>query len=113
MSCEIINASKGVTLFSQAVVARSFWQRFKGLMLRRSMSEKEAVVFFNTNGLHTFFMLFDLDIIFLNKELKVIKVCKNVKPWRMVWCFNAYAAFEMKPFDISNRVALGDLIRVS
>ncbi len=64
----------------------SFWSRFRGLMFRRSFEEGEALLFeFHRPRkfrIHTFFVFFSIDLIYLDQDWKVIDVKKNLPPWR-------------------------------
>jgi uncharacterized membrane protein (UPF0127 family) len=42
-----------------------------------------ALLLENTRSIHTCFMKFNIDACFLDKNFKIIKVYKNLKPWRM------------------------------
>lgn len=52
-------------LIARVEVARSFWPRFRGLMLRRSMDPEEGVLFPRCGSIHTFLMRMPIDVIFL------------------------------------------------
>jgi uncharacterized membrane protein (UPF0127 family) len=82
--------------FNKIQVADTFFKRFIGLMFRKDISPEEAVVFPNASAIHTFFMRFPIDIVFADKNRKIIKICENVRPWRVVACPNAYYAIECK-----------------
>ena len=62
--------------------AKTFWSKFKGLMLKKNIDY--GLLLKNTNGIHTFFMLDNIDVILLDKDYKVIKIIENVKPWRII-----------------------------
>jgi uncharacterized membrane protein (UPF0127 family) len=62
--------------------AHTFRQKFAGLMLKKECDY--ALLFRNTRYLHTFFMRFDLDIIFLNKNDDILEIRKNIKPFRII-----------------------------
>ncbi|MCL2484898.1 MAG: DUF192 domain-containing protein [Endomicrobia bacterium] len=64
------------------VQAKTFWQRFYGFMLKKDADY--ALLFQNCSSVHTFFMRFNIDVLFIDKNDKVIKVKNNVKPWRIV-----------------------------
>lgn len=64
------------------VKACGFWRRFTGFMFQKSADY--VMLFENCTSVHTFFMRFNLDIAFLDKNNKVVAVKKNVKPWRVV-----------------------------
>ncbi|HEC68897.1 MAG TPA: DUF192 domain-containing protein [Candidatus Omnitrophica bacterium] len=94
MVYRIINKTKDSVLASQAKIADNFFKRFLGLMFRKSLSKEEALIFFRAPSIHTFFMRFALDILFLDKEGKVLRIARKIKPWRMVFCRNSSVTVE-------------------
>ena len=73
-------------LFPQLERPTGFFARNNGLMFRAPLSESSAFMITGCGGIgwiHTFFMKFPIDIIYLNKKMKIIKVKKNVKPNRL------------------------------
>jgi hypothetical protein len=78
----ILNVSKGTVVAEDVAVARSFWGRFRGLMLRRKMASGEALLIEPSASIHTAFMRFPIDIVFLDREKQVVKVAENVRPFR-------------------------------
>ncbi len=79
----ILNVSKGTVVAEDIAVARSFWGRFRGLMLRRGMASGEALLIEPSASIHTAFMRFPIDAVFLDREKQVVKVAENVRPFRM------------------------------
>ncbi|WP_413854313.1 DUF192 domain-containing protein [Candidatus Ruminimicrobium bovinum] len=71
-------------LYKNIYVAESFWDRLKGLMF---ISEQKAfsLLIKDCNSVHTCFMNFPITIICLNKEMKVIKIIKNIKPFKFIF----------------------------
>lgn len=48
------------------------------------------------NSVHMCFMRFAIDVIYIDKEYKILKVVKNLKPWvGLSMCNNAWATLEM------------------
>ena len=78
----ILNLSKGTVVAEDVAVARSFWGRFRGLMLRRAMAPDEALLIEPSGSIHTAFMRFPIDVVFLDREKQVVKVAANVRPFR-------------------------------
>ena len=78
----ILNVSKGTVVAEDVAVARSFWGRFRGLMLRREMASGEALLIEPSGSIHTAFMRFPIDVVFLDREKQVLKVAENVRPFR-------------------------------
>ena len=69
-----------------AEVARSFRARAKGLIGRRGLPPGRGLLILRCNAIHTFFMRFAIDATFYDREDRVIKVVRNVRPWRpFVW----------------------------
>ena len=53
---------------------------------RKSLAENEGLLIPHCNCVHTFFMRFPIDCYFLDKHGVVVKVVRNVPPWRaFVW----------------------------
>jgi uncharacterized membrane protein (UPF0127 family) len=64
--------------------ANTFFSRLKGLMFRRKPLNLEGLWILPCNSIHMCFMFFPIDIVFLDKDYKVIKMVKSLKPWRIV-----------------------------
>lgn len=69
--------------YKDVYVAESFFERFKGLMLLPKEKSFNLLIK-NCNSIHTCFMKFNIDVFCLDKEFKLIKVHKNVKPFRFI-----------------------------
>ena len=80
----ILNVTKVTVVAEDLAVARSFWGRFRGLMLRRRMASGEALLIEPSASIHTAFMRFPIDVVFLDRENQVVKVAENVRPFRAV-----------------------------
>jgi Uncharacterized conserved protein len=81
--------------------AKSFKDRFLGFMLKKHADY--ALSFENCKAVHTFFMRFKLDVLFLDKENKIIKEVRDLKPWRIAFCLKAYSVLE-----VPSRIRTGD-----
>lgn len=75
----------GEAIFPCVTVAKTFGQRGIGLMGRKQVPKAwgQGLLFPNCRSLHTCFMRFRLNIAFLDAEGVVLKVCEDVKPWRV------------------------------
>jgi uncharacterized membrane protein (UPF0127 family) len=65
--------------FEHIVYLNTFYKSFKGLMLKKNIDKKYCYIL-KTQGIHTFFMKFSIDVVYLNKNKEVIKIIKNMKP---------------------------------
>jgi uncharacterized membrane protein (UPF0127 family) len=71
-------------LFAKMTIADSFFLRVKGLLGKKDLTKDEALWIHKCNSIHTFGMKFALDCIFLDKNLVVKQLRKNIKPQRLV-----------------------------
>ena len=67
----------------QARKAESFWARLVGLMGRSSMEEGEGLLLSPCASVQTLFMRFSIDVIFMDKDAKVVKVAPALRPFRL------------------------------
>lgn len=74
---------RGAHMLVQDVqVANSFWTRFMGLMGRAQLEASEGLLLMKTNSIHTCFMRFPIDVIYLDQDYTVLHV-QTVAPWRV------------------------------
>lgn len=91
------DADKSKILISDLVVVDQFWPRAKGLLGTRDLSSDKALWFPRCNSIHTFFMKYSIDCVFLDKNLKIKTLLENVKPGRLVFpIWGASSVVEMK-----------------
>lgn len=63
-------------------IAKSFKERLFGLMFKKNINN--GLLFKNCRSIHTFFMLEEIDVIATDKNDKIIKTYKNIKPCRIL-----------------------------
>ena len=72
------------------------WSRMVGLLGRRRLDEGEGLLLAPCNSIHTAFMRFPIDVLYLNWEYKVVKAVRNLRPFRFSACFRgAHAVLEL------------------
>lgn len=77
-------------------IADTFWGKLAGYMFRRK-PHHEAIMLKPCNSIHTFFMRFPIDVLFVDDQWKVIKEIHNLKPGKVVLPVKgATAVIEMK-----------------
>lgn len=77
---KITNMSNGNIIAEQAAYADTFISRLKGLMFRNNFNKGEALFIIPCNSIHTFWMKFPIDVVFLSKENTVIYIIENFQP---------------------------------
>ncbi len=109
-----INSSKGKELIAAEVIkANNFFNKLFGLTVRKKLKDKEGFLIENCSSIHTFWMRYSIDVIFLDKKNLVLAIYHNIKPFRATpFIRNAYYALELKPGIIEKTsLEVGDLVQ--
>lgn len=80
---KIINVTKKVTIARNAVIADRFFTRFKGLMCRKDFGNIDGICIKRCKSIHTFFMRFNIDVIFIDRDGLISEIIKGLEPWRI------------------------------
>ena len=82
--------------FLKAMVADNFMLRLRGLMGRKNLPDRTALLLAPCDSVHMCFMRFAIDVVYLNKDLTILKIVKNLKPWTgLSMCRGAWAVLEL------------------
>jgi uncharacterized protein len=76
-------------------VATSFASRFRGLMGVAELPRGGGLLFPGTSSVHTHFMRFPIDVLFLDPDLRVVRVVVALRPWRFASARGSVAALEL------------------
>jgi hypothetical protein len=107
----VINVTRSTELASEAEVAKSGGKRSKGLLGRRGLSAGEGLWILPCEAIHTFFMQFAIDLVYLDRRNHIKKVVSNVPPWRMSACLSAHSVLELPTGTVqSSQSRPGDLV---
>lgn len=69
--------------------------RRKGLLGRDSLGVGEGLWIVPCEAVHTFWMRFPLDLIYLDRQHRVVKTRSDVPPWRLSACLRAHSVLEL------------------
>ena len=111
---EVLNTTKGTLLADKAIFAETLWKRLVGLLGREGLGEGEALVIRSCSAIHTFFMRFPIDVIFLDRASRVRKVIRGMRPFRLSsLVFGAREAVEL-PLGViaTTHTEVGDIIEI-
>ena len=92
--CELVHVESGAVLASRVDTALDSKSRLRGFPGRGPVPEGDALILAPCRIVHTFFRRFPIDAIFVAADGTVIKICRHVRPWRLVGAFRAFAAIE-------------------
>jgi len=111
---KIYHRETGQCLAEEVTLANTFLKRLRGLMFRRGLAEAEALWLRPCNGVHTFWMLFAIDVIFLDQQLRIVKLVENMRPFRVTSpMLMARSVVEMSAHTISRAsLKVGDQLEI-
>ena len=94
-------------------IADSMGSRLMGLMFIKEMKGFDGLMLEPCNSVHNCFMRFSTDVIFLNRENKIVKILRNFKPWRFSWVyFKSKKVLELKAGTLPADIKEGDVLEV-
>jgi len=78
----IENRTRTTVLGSRVILAASWWGRFRGLVGRPEPLPGEGLLLTPCNSVHSWGLRYDLDVLFLDAQGKVLKLIRSLRPWR-------------------------------
>jgi hypothetical protein len=110
MRLTIVNRSRGdAVVCARAEVADTVLKRLRGLLGRAGLSAGEGMLFRGESSIHSAFMRFRFDVVFLDRELRVVGLAEDIPPWRVRAAKGARNILELGAGEISRTaLAIGD-----
>ena len=91
----LVNARTGATVASVVELAATRVERRRGLLGRNALDLSAALILAPCAAVHTAFMRFPIDVVFVDRDGHVRTFVRNLRPWRIAASPRAYAAVEM------------------
>lgn len=112
---QLINKNNDKILSDNLEIANNPFTRMKGLLGRRGLNNGEALHIIPCTSIHSFFMKFRFDAIFINKKNEVVCLIENMPAWRVSKiCFSAYSVIELPSGVIKQtETKFGDILEFS
>ncbi len=109
-----INETKGTVIADKGIIASSPAARAQGLLGKDNIKPGEGLLITPCSSIHTFFMHFAIDVIYLDSEHRVVKLVESLKPWRIsVGGKGSKEVIEVPVLTIRNtKTELGDRIKI-
>jgi len=100
-------------LFDSVQTADNFFIRAFGLIFRKEPEPGEGLLFYKCNSIQTFWMRFAVDVIFLNKNNKILALFPGLAPFRITpFIKGADKALELRKSSIENSgLNIGDMLQ--
>lgn len=108
----LINQSKDTVLAEEIIFADNPLARIKGLLGRKDFPAGQALIIRACNSIHTFFMRFPIDVLFVGQDNRVIHSICGLKPFRLTRIyFQASYVVELPGGTLDNsQTKVGDLL---
>src|SRR4051794_5464496 len=104
-----LSRADGSVVCERCTVAATVLARTKGLLGRSGLPGGEGLLLRPGSSIHTFFMRFPIDVVFLDRDLAVRKVVPDVGPWRVSFGLGSRAVLELPAGECARRgLAPGD-----
>src|SRR5262245_35905822 len=105
---QAIHSVSRMIVASHIVLANTCLARAKGLMGRSVIAAGDGLWIVPCAMVHTFFMRFPIDVLFLDKHLRVMRVLNRLAPWRFSpWIWGAHSVLEMSGGSLTRSVKAG------
>ena len=91
----LVNERTGSVLAADLEAALDSRSRRRGLLGRDGLAERHALVLAPCNAVHTCFMRFPIDVLFVARDGRVLKIVERVRAWRVTASLRAFATIEL------------------
>lgn len=113
MSQVSLERQDGSTVCERCLLAETPLTRLRGLLGRAGLEGGEGLLLRPASSIHTCFMRFPIDAVFLDGESRVLKVVGELAPWRFAGCRGAKAVVELAAGEAARAgVAAGERLVV-
>lgn len=90
------------------------FQRMRGLLGKSSLPPGEGIWFPRTSSIHMWFMRFPIDVVYLDRELRVKKTVEALKPWRFSGARGSRSTLELAAGALATLdLRIGDLLTLT
>jgi uncharacterized membrane protein (UPF0127 family) len=111
---ETVVRADGAVVCERCTVADTPFVRMRGLLGRSHLGSDEGILLRPAGSIHTFFMRFSIDAVFLDRDLRVVRVAERVAPWRAAAARGARSVLELRAGEAERRgVAAGVKLEVT
>lgn len=85
MSRILINRADGRAVVENLIIASSMVDRMRGLLGRNTLQEDTGLLICPCRSIHMWFMRFPIDVAFLDADLRVLRIVRDLRPWQLAW----------------------------
>jgi len=112
---KVTNTTRGITVGDSVELADTSLKRMFGLLGRRGLAAGGGLWIKPSSGVHTVFMAFTIDVVGLDRDLKVIKLWHRLRPFRVTSVsLKVKSVLELPPGAISeSQMQVGDQLQIA
>jgi uncharacterized protein len=104
-----VRREDGTTVCERCLIAETALTRMRGLLGRRELPSGEGILLKPASSVHMWFMRFAIDAVFLDRDMRAVKVAADLKPWRLAGARGAKSVLELAAGEAARRgVKVGD-----
>ncbi len=92
---KIVNVTRRAQIADRVQLAGVGRDRRKGLLGRTCQPSGEGLWIVPCEAVHTFGMQFPIDLVYLDRQKRIVKIRSNVGPWRISACMRAHSVIEL------------------
>jgi hypothetical protein len=109
---KLVNKNTGKVLADNIISANNPLKRLKGLLGKKYLKNKQALHIIPCNSIHSCFMRFRFDAIFINKKNQIVYIIEKMPSWRISKiCFSAYSVIEFPEGTVGETgTKIGDFV---
>ena len=114
MPYHYICSINGRILADKILLADDLWSRTKGLLGQKTLGAGDGLWISPCRQIHTFFMRFPIDVIFMDHKHKVMAALFNLPPWRISpFYISAGSVLEFQGGSMEQSIKKGDFLKLS
>ena len=111
---KLLNPTTQEVFADKLKMNNTYFSRLMGLMFKKNLPSGSGIILKPCTQIHTCFMRFNIDVIFLYENLKVLHIIENMKPWRISPLFlKARYAIELPAGTLKGRVKKGETLALA
>ena len=108
-----LRRENGTIVCERCLLAETALTRMKGVLGRRYLPPGEGILLKPASSVHMAFMRFPIDAVFLDSDMRVVKIAADLKPWRAAGARGAKSCLEIAAGEAARRgLTVGDRLAV-
>ena len=108
---KLVNQRTGEVVVPNVEVADTRSSRRRGLLGRDCLEASSALIISPCFAVHTAFMRFAIDVVFVDRDGRVVRIVRDLAPWRMAAAWRARRVIELPAGELRTRdVRVGDCL---